>query len=275
MPAINEHQPKPCDRPRRKFTFFLIMLICLMVVLFGCEPGSDTWEQIKASGTLRIGVDPTFPPFALAQNDTLEGIDIDLGRALAADLGLEPRFTFFGYDGLYDALTTGQVDVLLSALVIMPERTKDIAYTTPYFDAGLILIIPGDTLHINGMDDLDRRTIAVELGALSHVEALEWQRKLNRLTVHTYPEVQEVIRAVADGNDDAALVDSIGGRQLLNSQEFADSDLAYLPNPVQSEPFALAVRIEDRKLLSQLNAALTLLIDDGRLQNIIENHLGP
>ena len=157
----------------------------------------------------------------------------------------------------------------------MPERTKDIAYTTPYFDAGLILIIPGDSLQINGMDDLDGRTIAVELGALSHVEALEWQRKLNRLTVHTYPEVQEAIRAVADGEVDAALVDGISGRQLLNSQEFADSDLAYLPNPVQSEPYALAVRIEDRKLLSQLNAALTLLINDGRLQNIIENHLGP
>ena len=94
MPAINEHQPNPCDRPGGKFTIFLFMLICLMVMLFGCEPGNDTWEKIKASGTLRIGIDPTFPPFALAQNDTLEGIDIDLGRALAADLGLEPQFTF-------------------------------------------------------------------------------------------------------------------------------------------------------------------------------------
>lgn len=275
MQAIDGHQPKLCNRQWRKFTFSLIMLICLMVTLFGCEPDSDTWEQIKASGTLRIGVDPTFPPFALAQNDTLEGIDIDLGRALAADLGLEPQFTYFGYDGLYDALTTGQVDVLLSALVIMPERTKDIAYTIPYFDAGLILIVPTSNANIKGMDDLEGHSVAVELGALGHVEALEWQRKLNWLTVNTYPEAQEAIRALADGYVDAALVDSIGGRQSLDSQEFADSTLRYLANPVQSEPYALAVRIEDRNLFSKLNDALALMIDDGRLQNIIDNHLGP
>lgn len=275
MPAIDWHQPKPCNRPRREIIAALIILTCLITALVGCSADRDAWEDIEASGTLRIGVDPTFPPFALAREDTLEGIDIELGRALAAELGLEPRFTWFGYDGLYDALTTGQVDVLLSALVIMPERTKDIAYTTPYFDAGLVLVIPAGNDNITGMNDLDGHSAAVELGALGHVEALEWQRKLNRFTVHTYPEIQDAIRAVADGEVDAALVDGISGRQLLNSGQFGDSSLTYLPNPVQSEPFALAVRIDDRKLLAQLNSALALMIDDGRLQTIIDNHLGP
>ena len=77
---------------------------------------------------MRVGIDPTYPPFALADDAGLRGIDVDFAQALAEELGLEAQFTYFGYDGLYDALTTGQVDVLISALVILPEKTKHIAY---------------------------------------------------------------------------------------------------------------------------------------------------
>ncbi|MHC5804418.1 transporter substrate-binding domain-containing protein, partial [Streptococcus pyogenes] len=91
--------------------------------------------------------------------------DVDLARELAKTLGLEVQFSYFGYDGLYDALTTGQVDALISALVIMPERTKDIAYSSAYFDAGQFLVV-SDMTGVNGMTDLSGHTLAVELGAL-------------------------------------------------------------------------------------------------------------
>ena len=61
----------------------------------------------------------------------LEGFDIDLASAIATDLGLTAEFVYFGYDGLYDALQTEQVDVLISALVIQagtdprPSPTAD------------------------------------------------------------------------------------------------------------------------------------------------------
>ena len=42
--------------------------------------------------------------------DYLEGLDVDLGKALAAQFDLSPEYVYFGYDGLYDALLAGKVD---------------------------------------------------------------------------------------------------------------------------------------------------------------------
>ncbi|MBP8950134.1 MAG: transporter substrate-binding domain-containing protein, partial [Candidatus Promineofilum sp.] len=153
---------------------WLALIIAALLCLTGCAAGNDTWPQIEGSGVLRIGVDPTFPPFATADGADAQGLDIDLARALADELGLEAQFTYFGYDGLYDALATGQVDVLISALVVAPERTADVAYSDAYFDAGQVLIVPQASA-VAGMADLDGRTVAVELGALGHVEAQAWQ----------------------------------------------------------------------------------------------------
>ena len=251
---------------------WLALIIAALLCLTGCAAGNDTWPQIEGSGVLRIGVDPTFPPFATADGADAQGLDIDLARALADELGLEAQFTYFGYDGLYDALATGQVDVLISALVVAPERTADVAYSDAYFDAGQVLIVPQGSA-VAGMADLDGRTVAVELGALGHVEAQAWQRRQPRLTVAMHGSVDEALAAVATGTADAALVDSVGGRLYLRNH--ADSGLMRLDRPVTSEPYAIAVRIGDRTLQTRLNETLAKLERSGRLEAIITQWLGP
>lgn len=253
-----------------RFTLLLGLLL-----LAGCGREADAWERIAASGVLRVGLDPTFPPFALDEEGTLTGIDVDLAQALAQEMGLEARFTYFGYDGLYDALLTGQVDVLISALVIAPERTKDVAYSTPYFDAGLVLVVAEGESAIGGMEDLGGYTLAVELGALAHVTALEWQARLPGMTIQTYPNIEEALLAVQSGGAAAALVDSVSGRLFLRDAAAGDRQLRTLSPPVVAEPYAAAVRIEDQELLAQINSALERMAQSGTLDTMISHQLGP
>ena len=264
--------------PIGRIAFSLGMAIGLMVVAVACSPSTgDAWERIHDAGILRIGVDPTYPPFALDDEGNLAGIDIDLSRALAAELGLEPQFTYFGYDGLYDALTTGQVDVLISALVIAPERTKEIAYTVPYIEGGVFVVMQAGSNPGADMKDLSGASLAVELGTLGHVEALQWQRRLADLTIQTYGSVDEALGSVATGENEAALVDYISARLYIRDNPATDTNLTltYAPVPIVSEPYALAVRIEDRILLANLNDALGRLESSGRLNEIIESNLDP
>ena len=263
--------PTPATK-QGEWRWAIRLVILLLLLLPACRPGEDTWEQIEAGGVLRIGVDPTFPPFAAAEAAEAWGLDIDLGRALAAELGLEPQFTYFGYDGLYDALATRQVDVLISALVVAPERTADVAYTDSYFDAGQVLIVP-DGSAITGEADLSDRTLAVELGALGHVAAQSWQRRRPELVVMTHGSVDEALAAVAGGAADAALVDGVGGRLYL--REYTESGLVRLDPPIVPEPYAMAVRIGERTLHRRLNEALDGLARSGRLEEITHEWLGP
>jgi ABC-type amino acid transport substrate-binding protein len=247
---------------------FRFLPLLLALVLASCGPRGDAWERVQESGVLRVGLDPTYPPFAVATESDLWGLDVDLARDVAAELGLEPAFTYFGYDGLYDALATNQVDVLVSALVIQPERTRDFAYTAPYFDAGQILVVPtGSTIEAPG--DLAGRRLAVELGAPGHVLAIDLARNLPDLEVLTRDSAADALDTVIDGRADAAIADGIGGRLALAERP----SLTWLPPPMDSEPYAIVVRADDGELLKNLDDALDALRTRGTLEKLTDRWL--
>lgn len=253
----------------KKSAVYLVSLLVLFL-LVACQPNNNTWERIEESGVLGVGLDPTYPPFEVAEGGDLRGLDVDLARTIARDLGLRAEFVYFGYDGLYDALATEQVDVLISALVITPERMRDFAYSDSYFNAGQILMAPASSTDITEMADLNGRTLAVELGAQGHVEATEWERRLPDLTVQPYNSPDEALAAVANGEAEAVLIDSISGRLYLKNEPA----LKRVGQPVTVEPFAFVVRIEDELLLEKLNESLANLRASGQLGEIINRWLG-
>jgi ABC-type amino acid transport substrate-binding protein len=125
------------------------------------------------------------------------------------------------------------------------------------------------------MEDLGGKVLAVELGALGHVKALDWQRRLSGLDVQTYGSVDEAMAAVAMGNADAALVDNVSGQLYLRDHPDDGQNLTRIPDPVTSEPYAAVVRIADRELHKNLNSALRKLDSTGKLDAIIARWLGP
>ena len=257
--------------PRLDLATRLLLLIFAVVSLAGCGKKDDTWQRIEREGVLRVGLDPTFPPFEVTNDTGVSGLDVDLAHALASELDLQAEFVYFGYDGLYDALATEQVDVLISALVIVPGRMRDFAYSEPYFNAGEILVKPAGS-PIEEMAGLGDKQLAVELGAQGHVEATQWAKRLPGLSVLPYPSADDALGAVAAGAADAALVDGVSGRLYLKEQD--SSNLQRVRDPVTVEPYAMVVRIEDEMLLAKLDEALLSLIADGRLDKLIEHWLG-
>jgi polar amino acid transport system substrate-binding protein len=163
------------------------------------------------------------------------------------------------------------VDVLISALVIVPGRMRDFAYSAPYFNAGEILVTPGDSA-VEEMAGLAGQRLAVELGAQGHVEATQWAKRLPDLSILPYNSAAEALDAVAAGEADAALVDGVSGRLYLKDQQ--DSNLQRVSEPVTVEPYAMVVRIEDETLLDKLDAALLSITADGELDTLIKRWLG-
>lgn len=257
--------------PRHPFTpsplHPLIILVCI-ALLTACTP-SDTWQRIQSTNTLRVGLDPTYPPFENADDGQLRGIDVDLARAVGDRLNLDVEFVYFGYDGLYDALATEQVDVLISALVIRTDQLDDFAYSEPYFNAGQFLVVPADDDGTQSLEDLNGETVAVELGAQSHVIGAEWQRRLSELSIEPYQTPDEALDATAQGQSAATLVDAISARLYLAQNDA----LRLVAEPVTVEPFVMVVRREDQRLLDELNAALQTLEENGQLNQLISRHM--
>jgi ABC-type amino acid transport substrate-binding protein len=236
-------------------------------------------REIQARGALYIGLDPSYPPFeALAPDGVLYGLDVDLGRALAERLpagedannaSLTAHFVLIGYDGLYHALEVGEVDLLLSALVVEPGRMDDVTYSASYFDAGLVLVVPSGAAMVS-MEDMSGRTVAVEYATEADVEARRWSRRLRDLTVAPLVTADEAMAAVLSGAADAALVDSISAYLYLD----AHPGLALAEEMVTSEVYAAVVRAEDGALVKAINAALGEMEADGTLAAMRARWLG-
>lgn len=253
-----------------RFPFFVFCF--LFFVSPGCRPVDDAWRRVEETAVLRIGVDPTYPPFAVADSNDVWGLDVDLAYALGAELGVTVSFAYFGFDGLYDALLTGQVDALLSALVVDSGRTRDFAYSDPYFNAGEVLVIRAAETEIVEWQDVNGRVLAVELGSLGHMEANRWDRRLSNLTVRPYDTAAAALQAVVQGDAAAALVDYASAR--LFGHEHSDAQLQRLPDPVTVRPYALVVRKADGRLLRHLNNALDRVQRSGQLDAILAKWLG-
>ncbi len=245
----------------------LFTAMAFVLLLTSCAQTEQSWDRIVDEGKLTIGLDPSFPPFEATDGTAVYGIDVDVANAIASELGLEADFIFFGYDGLYDALLSKQVDVLISALAIFPERTRDFSYSESYFDAGQVIVSPGDS-HLEKIEDLKSQTIAVELGAEGHTLATNWQRQKPGLAINTYNSAEDALNALDAGKVDLALVDTIGALLYINN-----TGIRFNTFQVTNEPFAMVVRSDDTKLLMNLNLSLSHTKESGQLDIIIDNWL--
>ena len=256
-------------RPSPLALFFLTFYFSLLL-LTACTPADNSWQRIQDSGFLVVGLDPTFPPFENADTGDLHGLDVDLAYALGEELGVAIEFRYFGYDGLYDALGTGQVDVLISALVIEQNKMRDFAYSDPYFNAGQFLVThENQAEQLNEVADLTGRTVAVEIGSEGHVQATQWARQVRDLTIRPLPTAEDALWVVLQEEVDTAVVDHVTAR--LYRQNAPQLQLS--PDPLTAEPYAIVVRADDKTLLDQLNQALAKLLITNQLTSIHQRWL--
>jgi polar amino acid transport system substrate-binding protein len=219
-------------------------------------------------------MDASFPPFEYVDDaGNLVGFDVDLAREVTARLGprlgetegVEARFVAnLPYDGLYDALTTDRVDVVISALYVDPTRRGNFAYSTPYFNAGQVLVVMGGATDIEGMEDLGGRVLAVEFGSEGDVVSRTWARRLAGITVLPCQSAREALDRVIEGEANAALVDHLSALAAKSEGQ----GLQIVGRPVTDEPYAVAVRRESRGLLRAIDGTLEELEADGTLDRL-------
>ncbi len=97
-------------------------------------------EQIKKRGTLRIGLS-TFVPWAMRdKKGDLIGFEIDVGKRVAADMGVEIEHIPTAWDGIIPALLAGKFDAIISGMSITMKRNLTVNFTHPYANTGYILV---------------------------------------------------------------------------------------------------------------------------------------
>lgn len=250
----------------------LILALAATTVVRTIVQGRDRiWDHIQETGQWRIGMDPSFPPFEdLDDANQLVGFDVDLARAIAARLGVKAEINSVGFDSLVDAVWTGKLDSAISALPYQPQLTQDVAFSSPYFEAGLVLVASAAEPGISSVDDLAGRRLAVEWGSEGDVQARSLRRRFPDLEIVPLELAEAALQAVAEGRADAALVDNISALQYLAH----DSRVRIVPPVLVSDPYVIVMPLKSPTLRAEVGKALDALKADGTLDVLTHKWFG-
>jgi ABC-type amino acid transport substrate-binding protein len=253
--------------PRRTDKIALLVLIIYVFLAISAQMGTSVvgqgldpvWAAAQRRGALRVAVDYGFAPFSDLQNGEALGYDIDLARAVAAKLGLRAEFVASGIEAIYEDLANGKADLAASAVPYAPEQGWRASFSSFYFNAGQVLIVPKDST-VTGVEQLSGLRVGAPLGS----EADTYLRKLvmsdpSIIANSEYDLAYQVLDALRRGSLDAAIVDNAAALHALGNYD----DLKMVGPALTLEPYVLAMPVAAFQLRSEVNRALDELRAEG------------
>lgn len=132
--------------------------------------GSPTFDKIKSSGTIRIGVKDDQPGLGFKDAATGEysGFDVEIARWIAASLGVAKdkiEFKSIPSANRESAISNGDIDYYVGTYSITDKRKKQIDFAGPYFVTGQGLLVKKDNTTITSEKDLDGKKVCSATGS--------------------------------------------------------------------------------------------------------------
>ena len=225
-------------------------------------------------GVLQVGSDIAYAPVEFFEEGTTTplGLDIDLGNALAEELGVRTQFINTGFDGIIGGLNVSRFDVIMSAMTITEDRSKKIDFV-PYLSAGTDILVPkGNPKNIGGIEDLPGLTAAVELGTIQVDQLKAANEELKaagkaEINISTFDVNPLAVEQLHLGRADAVLADS---PVVANDARLSEGELEALGLAIEAAPYGIGVRKASTELKAAMEDALQKVIENGKYDEILK-----
>ncbi|NRF86072.1 cystine ABC transporter substrate-binding protein [Burkholderia gladioli] len=230
---------------------------------------ADLLDEAKQRGTLRIGLEGTFPPFnSKAPSGELVGYDVDIAKAVAAKLGLKPEFVTTEWSGIIAGLQAGKFDVIVNQVGVTDKRKEVLDFSPAYtYSAAQLIQRKDDTRNFKSLDELKGKKLGVGLGT----NYMDMAKSVPGIDVKTYPGAPEYLRDLAAGRLDAALNDRLMLAYLLKNSQLPLRTGAMLE---AGQPSAIPFKKGNPKFAKAIDDAMTQLEADGTFTKISDKWFG-
>jgi cystine transport system substrate-binding protein len=234
----------------------------------GGGSGEDVLARIQESGTVRIGVEGTYRPYAFHDDSgALVGFEKEIADAVAAQLGAEPEYIETEWDSLIAGLDVDRYDIVINNVGITPEREEVYAFSEPYARSIGRIAVPADS-EITTVDQLDGVRAA-------QTATSNWAAEMTELGAEVVP-VQgfaEAVELLVQGRADASANDLVSFQTYL--EENPDAPIRLLDEELPTDILVGVIMQQDQQpLLDAVNEALAAITEDGTLTGIYEEWVG-
>jgi polar amino acid transport system substrate-binding protein len=218
-----------------------------------------------------IGTDSTYPPFEFVDaSGTIQGFDIDITKALCAEMKAECSFVSTDWDGIIPALNAKKFDMIVSSMSITPERLKLVDFSNKYYNTPPAIAVPKDST-ITDVAGLKGKVIGAQTST-THANYAE--KHLADTELKLYPTADEYKLDVASGRVDAVIDDVVVLSEWVKSDAGACCKiLTTLPvdKEINGNGAGIAIRQGD-PLREKLNTAIAAIRASGEYKKIQDKY---
>lgn len=263
----------------KKLTRMLVVTVVALIslTLFSSKVRADdssleAIQKIQKAGVLKIGVKQDVPNFGYysAEAGQYEGLEIDLGKKIAKQLGVKVEFTPVTAQTREALLDNGQIDILIATYTITKERQASYAISEPYYYDEIGFLVDRSKGY-KTIDDLNGLTIGVAQGSTTKAAIEEYGKahhlKFKFVQLGSYPELAISLyanRINAFSVDKSILSGYVSKKTKILSQGF------------NVQEYGIAATKANQGLINYINTLLSEWKADGELQKLYDKyHLTP
>ena len=222
------------------------------------------WSQAKK---FVFGSDATFPPmeFVDAVSKKVVGFDVDMINAIGKISGFQADVKSTAWDGIFAGLAAGDYDGVLSSVTITDERKATMDFSTPYLNAGQVIIVPKTTKNVSKPTDLAGKVVGVQISTTGDIAVGKIAGVKDK---KTYDDIGLAVEDLTIGRLDAVVVDSPTAAGYVLQNDKYKAKLQIVGVPFTEEYYGIAVKKGNSNLLGLINKGLAVIMKNGTLDKL-------
>lgn len=247
----------------------VLLAVAVLAVACASEPATGS----EGDKVYVVAMDASFPPMEFVdENKEIVGFDVDLLTAIAEEMDFQFEIKNTAWDGIFAGLESGDYDVIMSAVTILPYRQEEYDFTDPYINAGQAIVVRADDTEILGPDDLSGRNVGAQIGTTGAFAIQD----IEGAVLKEYDSADLALLDLVSGNIDAVVVDTpVAADYALLSSQFAGR-LKIVGDAITNEEYgALVNKGENQEFLELFNEGLARVQASGVYDEIYARWISP
>ncbi|MES2214427.1 MAG: ABC transporter substrate-binding protein [Pseudomonadota bacterium] len=223
-------------------------------------------DKEKKENSLVVAVSADNPPYEFIQDGKIVGLDIDVINAVGRALDTKIIIKNLDFPGLFPALSSNNVDLVISAISVTPAREEYFNFSDVYAKSSIGLLYKDD--NIKSVADLAGKKIGAPLGTTWEQAAKEIAAKMPGTMVRSLSNNLVLVEELKSGSIDAFITESAQIEKFIHY----NPELKSLPLPEYTSEFAIVLP-KNSALTESINKALETLRSEGELDVITKHWL--
>lgn len=234
----------------------ILVLISVSILLFGCGKKEDTLVMVTEAG---------FEPYEYVKNNEIVGVDVDIAREIAREMGKKLEIKDVAFDSIVNELNSNKADFAAAGMSITEERKKEVDFSAEYISSKQVIVVNKNNNTIKSKEDLNSKTISVQTGTVGDTYVSKNFKNVKIIGHKKFLTAAEDVKA---NKSDCIVMDELPAKELVSK----NPTLTILNIELVTDKYAIAVKKGNTTLLNTINKVLDRLMKEGKIEEYVINH---